>query len=182
MSLTANSSFALEGRTPIEQITGETPDISEYLDFGFCDWVWYKDNAGVGGNMFGRWLGVSHRVGNLMSYWILTIACRVISRTTVQRITHLELSASEVKVRCKEYYERMKEIMNDNDHQIAGDEEERQLHDWDKYTDLQDDSAFGKEIKNVVSDHQIPDADDTFTPDIFEDTYLNKEIVLARGA
>ena len=34
MSLTANSSFALEGRTPIEQITGETPDISEYLDFG----------------------------------------------------------------------------------------------------------------------------------------------------
>jgi hypothetical protein len=38
MSLTANSSVALEGRTPIEQITGETPDISEYLDFGFYDW------------------------------------------------------------------------------------------------------------------------------------------------
>ena len=48
MSLTANSSFALEGRTPIEQVTGKTPDISEYLDFGFYDWVWYKDIAGVG--------------------------------------------------------------------------------------------------------------------------------------
>jgi len=72
MSLTANSSFSLDGRTPMEKVTGETPDISEYLDFTFYDWVWYKDNAGVGDNMFGRWLGVSHRIGNLMSYWILT--------------------------------------------------------------------------------------------------------------
>jgi hypothetical protein len=70
MSLTANSSFSLDGRMPMEEVTGETPDISEYLDFTFYDWVWYKDNAGVGDNMFGRWLGVSHRIGNLMSYWI----------------------------------------------------------------------------------------------------------------
>jgi hypothetical protein len=34
MSLTAISSFALEGRTPVEQLTGKTPDIFEYLDFG----------------------------------------------------------------------------------------------------------------------------------------------------
>ena len=34
----------------MEQIMGETPDISEYLDFGFYDWVWYKDNAGLGDN------------------------------------------------------------------------------------------------------------------------------------
>ena len=56
------------------------------------------------------------------------------------------------------------------------------MQDWDEYSDLQDESVFGKEINNVVSDHQIPDADDTFTPDIFEDTYLNKEIAIARGA
>jgi hypothetical protein len=83
MSLTANLSFALEGQTPVEQLTGKTPDVSEYLDFGFYDWVWYKNNTGVGDNMFGCWLGVSHRVGNLMSYWILTNHGRVISRTTV---------------------------------------------------------------------------------------------------
>jgi hypothetical protein len=81
---------------------------------------------------FGRWLGVSHRVGNLMLYCILTIACRVISRTTVQRITHLELTTSEVKDRCKEYNERIKEIMHDNNHQIAGNKEERRLQDWDE--------------------------------------------------
>jgi hypothetical protein len=68
MSLTSNTAFNLEGQTPMEQITGETPDILEYLDFGFYDWVWYKDNAGLGKNKMGRWLGVAHRVGNLMSY------------------------------------------------------------------------------------------------------------------
>jgi hypothetical protein len=100
MLLTSNSSFYLDGRTPMEQLTGETPDISKYLDFGFYDWIWYKDNAGLGETHIRRWLGVAHRVGNLMSYWIVTEAGRVIARTTVQRITNLELTTDEVKQRC----------------------------------------------------------------------------------
>ena len=47
MPLTANSSFQLKGRTPLELVTGETPDISEYLDFSFYDWIWYRDNPGL---------------------------------------------------------------------------------------------------------------------------------------
>jgi hypothetical protein len=34
---TVNTVYSLGGCTPIEQITGETPDISEYTDFGFYD-------------------------------------------------------------------------------------------------------------------------------------------------
>jgi hypothetical protein len=69
MLLTSNSSFSLEGRRPMEQLTGKTPNISEYLNFvGFYDWIWYKDNARLGENRIGRWLGVAHRVGNQMSY------------------------------------------------------------------------------------------------------------------
>ena len=43
------SSFAadLQGRTPIEALTGETLDISQYLDFGFYDRIWFKENAGL---------------------------------------------------------------------------------------------------------------------------------------
>ena len=111
MSLTANSNFALEGQTPLEQLTGETPDISEYLDFGFYDWIWYKDNAGVGDNMFGRWLGISHRIGNMMSYWILTTNSRVISRTTVQRVTNLEMTTNEVKQRIHEFDAQKAELL-----------------------------------------------------------------------
>ena len=180
MSLTANSSFALAGRTPIEQVTGETPDISEYLDFEFYDWIWYKDNAGVGDNSYGSWLGVSHRVGNLMSYWILTIAGRVVSRTTVPRITNLEQGTNEVKERMKEYSEQIKALMNNENHIIHGDGE-KQLQDWDDYTDDHDD-AFREEYNSAISDETIPEADTDFTPDVFDDTYLNKEIAIARGA
>jgi hypothetical protein len=97
MSLTAKSSFSLDGRTPMEQVTGETPDISEYLDFRFYDWVWFKDNAGLGENRIGRWLGVAHCVGNLMSYWILMDAGHVIARTTVQCVTNLEQTTDKVR-------------------------------------------------------------------------------------
>ena len=63
-----SSSHYAKGRTPIEHIMGETPDISEYLDFGFYDWVLYNNDAGIGESQLGRWLGVSHKIGQLMSY------------------------------------------------------------------------------------------------------------------
>ena len=59
-NVTVNSSRYAQGRTPLEIITGETPDISEYLDFGFYDWILYKSNGGVTAPELGRWLGVSH--------------------------------------------------------------------------------------------------------------------------
>ena len=36
-------SRGLEGHA---QVTGDLPDLSEYLDFEFYDAVWFKDNAG----------------------------------------------------------------------------------------------------------------------------------------
>jgi hypothetical protein len=38
-NVTTNSSRYSDNRTPLEIITGETPDIREYLDFGIYDWV-----------------------------------------------------------------------------------------------------------------------------------------------
>ena len=80
---TSSDGADLKGWTPLERITGDTVDISEYLDLGFYDWCWYYENAGLGPTKLGRWLGVAHKVGGLMSYWILTVNCTVIARTTV---------------------------------------------------------------------------------------------------
>ena len=66
-NLSVSSSHYANGRTPIEIITGETPDISEYLDFGFYNWVTFRSNAGLGEVSIGPWIGVSHKVGQLMS-------------------------------------------------------------------------------------------------------------------
>ena len=86
----ANGSGYAKGRTPIEGITGNTPDISEYLDFSFYDLVTYKSDPGVHSASIGRWMGVSHRIGPEMAYWILPESGQPISYTTVQRITNFK--------------------------------------------------------------------------------------------
>jgi hypothetical protein len=92
----ANSSRYADQRTPlVEIVTGETPDITEYLDFTIYDWVAYKTNDGVASPELGQWLGVSHRVGPLMSYWILPQSGIPISCTTVQRVANLEQQTDE---------------------------------------------------------------------------------------
>ena len=73
------------------------PNVSEYLDFGFYDWITYRTHAGLGQQEIGRWRGVLHQVGNLMSYWILPEPGIVISCTAVQRITNIEKQTEEYK-------------------------------------------------------------------------------------
>ena len=90
-------------RTPLEIITGETPDVSEDPDFGFYDRINYRTNAGLGQPEIGRWLGVSHRVGNLMSYRILPESGIVISCTTIQMITKLEKQTEEYTQRMNDF-------------------------------------------------------------------------------
>ena len=96
-NLSDSSSRYSRGRTALEIITGETPDISEYFDFGFYDWVVYQTNAGLGELSLGRWIGVSHKFGQLISYCILTISRNTISVTNVQRLTEPEKQTNEYK-------------------------------------------------------------------------------------
>ena len=185
MQRTANSSIHSQGRTPLEIITGDTPDISEYLDFGIYDWVLYKDNAGFGDTKLGRMLGVSHRVGPMMSYWILPISCHIISCTTVQRLTLLDQQTEIYKERCKHFNTTVQERLRDGNHVILLDAND-QPYDWDRYDFTQDEdfvSEYGKEL--VISDPSIPEADALPQPpaptaDAF-DTYLHMELSLPRG-
>ena len=70
---TATFAAGLQGRTPIEVLNGETPDISQLLDFGWYDWVWFKENAGLDIPHLGRFLGIAHSSCNLMTYYVLLV-------------------------------------------------------------------------------------------------------------
>ena len=82
----ASNAGKLNGRTPMEFVTGETVDISKYLDFDFYDRVWFKQDAGVGENKLGRWIGVAYCYGSLMNYCVLPGSGIRMSRKIVQRI------------------------------------------------------------------------------------------------
>ena len=70
IQLTASFVEDLQIITPLGALTGETPDISQYLDFGFYDRVWFKEDSGLRETKLGKFLGVSYHVGSLMSYWV----------------------------------------------------------------------------------------------------------------
>ena len=84
-------------------MTDKTPDITEYFDFGFYEHISYKDNSGLGIKAIGRWLGVSHRVGGIMSYCIMTQKGTVISRTKVQCLTSIEKETDTFKASVIEF-------------------------------------------------------------------------------
>jgi hypothetical protein len=177
MQRTSTQAGGLRGACPLEDVTGETVDISEYLDFGFYDHVSYKENAGLGMTAIGRWLGVSHRVGGLMSYWILTQTGTVISRTTVQRITNLEKETDETRESIKEFDTEISRRFKEEE-DLTYDGAKPNPEDWSEY--LQNDPDFQDEFDNIVNDPTVPEADDTFTPDVFDDTYLNMELAIPR--
>ena len=96
-----------EGCIPLTQVTGETPNISEYLDFGFYDRVWFKDNASTFPPEPGQWLGISERVGWAMCYWILNQNGQIVSRSTVQNVPTLELTTVNIKWTFQEFDQRI---------------------------------------------------------------------------
>ena len=91
----------LKGRTPLESVTGKMPDISEYCDFDFYDLVWYfpdvHPSISQENRALGRWLGVSHRIGSDMCYWILTKNGNVVADTTVQHVIRDEQLDPDIK-------------------------------------------------------------------------------------
>ena len=175
-NITANLSRYSQGRVPLEIVSGETPDISEYLDFAFYDWVHYRTEAGLGPVGLGRWLGVSHRVGQSMSYWILPESGIPISCSTVQRVTNLESNTEEFKRRAQKFDEGLKEKWGVKSSDLS---EKIKNVPKDKLLSLEDENEeFIEEYGRVISDKDLDDADDEYG---VEDPYLNMELGIRRG-
>ena len=153
-------------------------DILEYFDFGFYDWCWYHENAGLGLTKLGRWLRVAHKVGGLMSYWVLTINSTVIARRTVQWVTSVEMQATHMKERTQAFNEATKAKIKDSEHTILKGCK-TQPYDWN-YHPFEGDPDFAEEFHAVISNNELKEADDTFTPDVY-DTYLYMELAISQG-
>ena len=102
-NVTVSSSRYANDRLPIEIITGDTPYITELLDFAPYNWVAFKSNAGVGSPELAWWLGVLHRIGPLMSFWVLPISGIPLSATTVQGLTCAEQQNDKWQARMIEF-------------------------------------------------------------------------------
>jgi hypothetical protein len=115
-------------RTGLEIVTGETPDISEWIDFEFYDRVWFYDHKKIemdsNGKGLARLLGIAHRVGSDLCYWLLLPSGKVLARTTVQHVTREDMLNEDVKMQINQFNDQVENRLNDenfvvNDQNIA---------------------------------------------------------------
>jgi hypothetical protein len=98
-NLIAYLHYKFHGGTPYEVVIGQTPDISEYLDYHWYQPIWYFDQEEQfpeEHHKLGRWLGVAHRVGQALCYYALPISARPIIHSTVQPVSHDELQQQSI--------------------------------------------------------------------------------------
>jgi hypothetical protein len=69
-SLTATDLYTLDGPTPYKTVTGNIPNIREYLHYNWYDPLWYYEEIAFPeiAKTLGRWLGVTHQVGQALCY------------------------------------------------------------------------------------------------------------------
>jgi hypothetical protein len=80
-------------------LTGNTPDISEFLEFEWYQPIWYYDPEPFPEQRrkLARWIGIAHRVGQALCYWILPESGRPLARTTIQAVSQDELATQVIK-------------------------------------------------------------------------------------
>ena len=112
-----------------------------------------------------------------MSYHILTHRGTVITRSTVQGLTNLELSTPKIHDIFHAFDDKISSKLKSQSGIYQGDKPDPE--DW-KYM-FEEDDDFKEEFDKVFNNTDIPEAD-TPTPEVLDDTYLNMEISLPRDS
>ena len=174
-------------RSGYEVVTGNTPDISEWLDFEFYDLVWWWDvptkrNINDDTRRLARWLGVSHRVGSDLSYWLVTDSGQLVSKTSVEHVTRDDYLQEGTKRAIVDFNVTLEQRLDDANFQLPGDSGDdidvppMYLEDFD-YDDNPGVLYSGGITPDIAEQEDVhPDEDDEAV-----DKYLNMELTLGVG-
>jgi hypothetical protein len=177
MSRTHLRAHTINGGVPLQGITGDTIDISNYLEFGFYDRVWYIDNGGMAEIKPGRWLGVAENLGSIMTYYVLQQNGKIVARSTVWNPTNLEQQTDDVKATFKAFDDEIAQRKGSEDLPVEGDKPDPAL-----WADLKEtDEDFREEFFKVYQDTGLLHAkDDEPSPGIADEELLSMELALPR--
>ena len=113
-------------RSGYEMITGKTPDISEYLDFDFYDLVWYwrapHPSMAENTRELARWMGVAHRVGSDMCYWLMPVSGIPVVNSTVQHVTAEDMRDPDINARIEDFNTKLAERLDDTNFVLGGED------------------------------------------------------------
>ena len=126
--------------------------------------IWYKEDEGLGETKIGQFLGPSHKVGSLMSYWVLPNSGIPISRTTVHCVTHLETQIDANRKRFKHYDTAITERLHEIYTQESSSAPSSDKPTMEMWKDLADgDEDFQNEFARVFDNTDVKEDDDIHT-------------------
>ena len=112
-----------------------------------------------------------------MCYHILNQKGNVIARSSVQRVTKLDLQTTEYKELFESYDDSIKDKLKCKDRSYDG----AKSHSKDLADLLAFNSSFNDEYNRVFDNKDIPETDD-HTPEVLEYTYFNMELTIFRDS
>jgi hypothetical protein len=151
-------------------VTGNTPDITEYTEFSWYEPIYCYDDLPFPNakRNIARWLGVAHRVGQALCFWVLTNTGQVVARTTVQKLSNEELLSpvvqEEIRVFDKDILEHLPAY--------RGNLEDLFHYPKDSH-DLECDIP-------LEADSSMPEQDDYPDAETY-DQYITAQVLLPRG-
>ena len=168
-NFTAHPLFMLQGRTPYELVTGNTPDISEYTDFNWYENIWYHDQEATfpdDKRKLAKWLGVAHRVGQALCYYVLPASGRPIVRSTIQALSEDELHSVKIQQQLKDFDQQIENNIAEVKHEPPLIESQNQT--------LQD------IYEPYEPEAEKPEVAD-YTPTGLYDALISAEVILPKG-
>eukprot|EP00590_Aulacoseira_subarctica_P011644 CAMPEP_0172424146 /NCGR_PEP_ID=MMETSP1064-20121228/21716_1 /TAXON_ID=202472 /ORGANISM="Aulacoseira subarctica , Strain CCAP 1002/5" /LENGTH=1711 /DNA_ID=CAMNT_0013165931 /DNA_START=811 /DNA_END=5943 /DNA_ORIENTATION=- len=160
----------LDNRSAYEVLTGNTPDISEFLDFEFYQWVKYFEPVAFPASReyLGRWLGKAHGIGQALCYYILKENGQIIARSTVRKLTEDEFR-DENEAKAREDFDKniVEKIGTFND----------------DYINFESTDELEEEMTPSTTEDPMPTPSTADTPDVTHgpDMLINAQVILPRG-
>ena len=151
-------------RSGYEVLTGRTPDISEFCDFDFYDLVWYwraaHPSLSEHDRELARWMGVAHRVGSDMCYWLMPVSGKPVVNTTVQHVTSEDYQNPQIKLRIDDFNNKLHARLDDTDFVLPGNDLDFNYPNDVYEIPIAQDAENGDRIDENGDIEQRPEADD----------------------
>ena len=137
----ASPNLHLQGSTPYEKIHGRMPNITEYIQYQWFEWVWYSDVESSDDEDLGRWLGPALHAGRGHTSYILKRNGEVITRSSLRPMKEGEIDSPETKRRCEDFTKEMESHIGNyvagtfKNHENYGDDPYENMFEEDEMDD-----------------------------------------------
>ena len=165
------------------------PTLQSMLTLSFMTLLWWwdrgdKNSSTVDPKRLARWLGISHRIGSDLCYWLITESGQIISKSSIQHVIKDNFINPDIKVTIENFNKRLVKRLDDSSHHVELPEaaEKYRLPDVPLPNDLEhDERDENKTPKDDGYDDMLVDERPDDDEEEMIDKYLGMELIMDVG-